>query len=41
MGPFIYFRLFNTIFEYNMDSNRGPLVLEATTLPIEQQPLPI
>ena len=46
---FLYFHLFNTQLTLNkcsinfwrrLDSNRGPLVLEATTLPTEPQPLP-
>ena len=45
---FLYFRLFNTVDSKQMfnkfcqwlDSNCGPLVLEATTLPTEPQPLP-
>ena len=49
---FLYFRLFNSQLIVNKcsieinnffwwrDSNRGPLVLEATALPTEQQPLP-
>ena len=45
---FLYFRLFNTfdskqMFKLNLhvtNSNRGPLVLEATALPPEPQPLP-
>ena len=44
---FLYFRLFNTVDSKQMfnkfcrwlDSNRGPLVLEATALPTEPQPL--
>ena len=47
---FLYFRLFNSVdikrmFNVNfwqwLDSNCGSLVLEATTLPTEPQPLPI
>ena len=46
---FVYFRLFNTVASTQMfhikvcrwlDSNRGPLVSEATALPTEPQPLP-
>ena len=46
---FLYFRLFNTANSklnipyricWCLDSNRGPLVFEATTLPTEPQPLP-
>ena len=47
---YFYFRRFNTVDRKQMglyikvcqllDSNRGPLVLEATALPIEPQPLP-
>ena len=45
---FIYFRLFNTVDNKQMlnkfcqwlESNRGPLVLKATALPTEPQPLP-
>ena len=50
-GLFFYFRLFNTQLTANkcsifinfcrwLDSNRRPLVLEATALPTEPQPLP-
>ena len=46
---FLYFRLFNIVDSKQMfnkfcqwlDSNRGPLVSEATALPTEPQPLPI
>ena len=40
---FLLFLFFNTIqltVNKCLDSNRGPLVLEATALPIEPQPLP-
>ena len=46
---FLYFRLFNTQLTVNkcsinfsrlLDSNHGPMVLEATALPTEPQPLP-
>ena len=46
---FLYLHLFNTVDSKEMfnkccqwlDSNRGPLVLEVTTLPTEPQPLPL
>ena len=49
-GPlYLYFCLFNTVdsiqlfnkFCWWLDLNCGPLVLEATTLPTEPQPLPL
>ena len=43
----LYFCLFNTVvnnvqlkFSPGLDSNRGPMVSEATALPTEPQPLP-